>query len=206
MRKTALLFIVSVALSANVFARQNTWTSALGNVSFTTDSTWTISGNGIFQVWSDAVQTDYCSNKTEFSGGGCGRPFRVDCRSNLGGKKGDLFSWKAVYELRKELCPYPWRVPTKQDFIDLDIALGGTGENRRGDVEFVDSKYLGRWGGSLSGNTIGNQGIAGSYWSQTKDAFGFAYNLSFSINGGFVSPQISTMKTNGFSLRCVRGS
>jgi len=54
--------------------------------------------------------------------------FLIDCRSNPG-QKGDLFSWRAVSELKDVLCPYPWRVPTVQDFIDLDIALGGTGES-----------------------------------------------------------------------------
>ena len=137
--KKNLTIILAIALSFGVFAQQNTWPSALGNVSFATDSTWTISGNDIFQIWSDAVQTDYCSNKTSFRGGLNVKEnneyidnewvhFYVDCRSNPG-QKGDLFSWLAVYELRRELCPYPWRVPTVQDFIDLDIALGGTGRN-----------------------------------------------------------------------------
>ena len=82
------------------------------------------------------MQTDYCSNKTSFNSGDggaseCGNwekeVFHIDCRSNPD-FFGDLFSWQAVYELKYELCPYPWRVPSVQDFRDLDIAMGGNGQ------------------------------------------------------------------------------
>ena len=173
--------ILVLALSLGVFAQPNTWPSTLGNVSFATDSTWTISGNGIFQIWSDAVQTDSCSNRTEFDGG-CGNivigyNFNIDCLSNPG-QKGDLFSWQAVYELRYELCLYPWRVPTKQDFIDLDIAFGGTGRLRNGRIQFVTDNYINRWGGTYAGTSKKNticgqvlltgQGLFASYWSQSQ--------------------------------------
>ena len=192
--------------------------SSLGKVSFSTDSVWMISGNGITQIWSDAVQTDYCSNKTSFDGG---RWYRdndslirlelVDCRSNPN-QKGDLFSGTAIVELKEELCPYPWRVPTVQDFIDLDIALGGTGDIQYENSALIDN-YLNIWGGSYGGffgNEFGShnkilrdQGLNATYWSQTEIRGGWLNILSFNLDG-CIFPNISTSKFNGYSLRCVR--
>ncbi|MCL2413320.1 MAG: fibrobacter succinogenes major paralogous domain-containing protein, partial [Bacteroidales bacterium] len=124
MKKIFLILIIVTITFFPALINAQTWSTALGNASFATDSTWRISGNGITQMWSDVVQTDFCSNKTEFSGVDLTTAtFRVDCRSNPA-RKGDFFSWQAVYELRNELCPSPWRVPTAEDFRNLDIALG----------------------------------------------------------------------------------
>ena len=99
---------------------------SLGEVTFQTNQTWII-GN---QKWSDAVMATACQ-KESFNGGNW-RPtpmiFNTDCRSNEG--YGDLFSWCAVARFQNELCPPPWRVPTSEDFRDLDIALGGNGRSR----------------------------------------------------------------------------
>jgi len=202
-------FITSIfilTLPFGVFAQENnTWQSALGNVSFATDSTWTVSGNGITQIWSDAVQTDYCSERTEFNGGSFRSGFNIDCRSNPD-QKGDLFSWQAVYELKNELCPYPWRVPTKQDFIDLDVAFGGTGERMQQNWERSD-KYLDGWrltfgGSSTSFGSLSSQYARAFYWSQ--DGSKSLGNMFFAMVGGVVSPVEIACKSAGFSLRCVR--
>jgi len=213
--KKNLTIILAIALSFGVFAQQNTWPSALGNVSFATDSTWTISGNGIFQIWSDAVQTDYCSNKTSFRGGvddgAIWDPkwvsFNIDCRSNPY-HKGDLFSWRAVHDLKEELCPYPWRVPTKQDFVDLDIALGGTGKHQIR-VPTLRDKYLNDWGGDNGGFCSGMngvlfmQGFDGRYWSQSEFDINHAFFLFFSSHDHVRASAVMD-KANGHSLRCVR--
>jgi len=169
-----------------------------GKISFATDSTWTIGS----QIWSDAVQTSVCNNKTTFLGNS------ADCRSNPN-HKGDLFSFNAVSEFKYELCPYPWRVPTKQDFIDLDITLGGNG-NLRSDMEIISSKYLNSavWGGAyggfcLSGGWLSNQGTEAVYWSQSEYLSNGGYCLTFGDGGG-ISPQGWDYKDMGFSLRCVR--
>ncbi|MDR0437979.1 MAG: hypothetical protein LBH22_06730 [Bacteroidales bacterium] len=148
----ALLSVFSfIFMSCKKDEKPITWPTSLGNASFASNKTWTISNDTITQVWSDAVQTDYCSKKTTFAGWkleGDSVGYNIDCRSNPG-QKGDLFSWQAVYELRDELCPAPWRVPTRQDFIDLDIAMGGTG-GEQGNPTHRD-KYLKTWGGTHSG-------------------------------------------------------
>ena len=211
--KKNLTIILAIALSFGVFAQQNTWPSALGNVSFATDSTWTISGNGIFQIWSDAVQTDYCSNKTEFSGWYRNIGLNIDCRSNPG-FPGDLFSGQAVFDLRNELCPYPWRVPFRNDFIRLDIALGGDGSVRTrfhilpDTLRMVTDRYLNDWGGTLGGfvnssGYLGNQGRYAYYWSFTANGPNEAFFLFLGMNG-VVIPRDFHSRSYGFSLRCVR--
>ncbi|MCL2682000.1 MAG: fibrobacter succinogenes major paralogous domain-containing protein [Bacteroidales bacterium] len=184
-----------------------TWPTSLGNASFASNKTWTISNGTITQIWSDAVQTVDCSNKTIFDGG-LSALYNIDCRSNPG-QKGDLFSWRAVSELKDELCPEGWRVPTIQDFIDLDIALGGTGQNRYGQnyVQFITDNYLNRWGGTYggecnSGGTLDGQDSWTSYWSQSE-GYWDGYCLHFGT-GGVVNPGDWYFKNYGFALRCVR--
>ena len=101
----------------------------LGVVGFETNRVWRV-GN---QEWSDVVTATACQ-KADFSGdnqrlrnrtGSSWRfGFSADCRNN------SFFSWCAVAAFADVLCPYPWRVPTTQDFRDLDIAFGGNGQDR----------------------------------------------------------------------------
>jgi len=173
----------------------------LGTVSFATDNIWPISGHGISQIWSDAVQATGCGNKTTFFG------TRADCRSNPD-FKGDLFSWHAVSRYKNELCPPPWRVPTRQDFINLDIALGGSG-GRTNDNPTHLEKYLNIWGGEFGGvaspfnGQLGIQHYQGYYWSQTQLAGTEVFNLRIHHHG-FVDSQNRSLKDPGYSLRCVR--
>ena len=167
----------------------------LGTVTFATAQTWTIGA----QMWSDAVQATGC-NKIAFDGN------NPDCRSNPD-YKGDLFSWYAVDSYKSQLCPSGWRVPTRQDFIDLDIALGGTGNNRNSDVTTV-AKYLNTWDGVYGGACIAdgaldNQGLTAYYWSQLENGTNNAYSLAYS-SGGSIYPQNYNYKLYGFTLRCVQ--
>jgi len=212
MRKTAFLFIVSVALSANVFAQQgcnnNTpgWGASLGTVSFATDRIWTIGS----QMWSDAVTATAC-NKTDFDGGYFRDAiFNADCRSSPG-RLGKLFSWCAVMRFADELCPYPWRVPTSQDFINLDMALGGTGIARGQRDTIVRDRYINDWGTSFIGRTCSFMGVNvnATYWSQTERDIRLAYSLYFNPNnnhegGGWNMPRAVNGKAVGMALRCVR--
>ena len=213
MKKNITLVFVFV-LSFGVFAQQNTWSSALGNVSFATDSIWTISRefmfmDDIFQIWSDAVQTDVCSRKKSFNGGSFEKGFNIDCRSNPD-QKGDLFSWRAVFELRYELCPYPWRVPTREDFINLDRALGGGGSVFRCDRRWSHiDKYLNNWGGVFGGRSSSSgylmgQDLRADYWSQEPSFGCSAYTLSFHYIKGHIFPQNCIERSFGASLRCIR--
>ncbi|MCL2417012.1 MAG: fibrobacter succinogenes major paralogous domain-containing protein [Bacteroidales bacterium] len=198
---------VTINRTTHIAAVPAQWFTSLGRTTFATDNTWTIvSRNGaITQIWSDAVQAENC-NKTSFSGGylyGDSLTLKVDCRSNPG-FPGDLFSWLAVYELRDELCPYPWRVPTREDFIDLDVALGGTGDKRGGDREFVMNNFINRWGGAFGGGSgptgvLWHQSSWGDYWSKTEEGFYLGFGIL-----GTVSPRNFDSQRDGLALRCIR--
>jgi len=186
------------------------WLTSLGVTSFASDNTWRISKGRITQIWSDAVTATACQ-KTTFYGGSLVDDvwvLNVDCRSNPG-FPGDLFSWLAVQKLSDELCPYPWRVPTIQDFIDLDVALGGTGHNRGDTREFVEENFINRWGGAFGGGSgptgnLWHQNSWGDYWSQsTKEDTYYGYYLFFSKFGS-VGPRNFDGKNDGLHLRCVK--
>jgi uncharacterized protein (TIGR02145 family) len=195
------------------------WGTSLGIVSFATDSTWTISNDTITQIWSDAVTASNCQ-KTKFNGERSQNSFNADCRSNPD-RKGDLFSWCAVVRFQDTLCPYPWRVPTAQDFIDLDIALGSDGgyhvSRTLDSLENLLVSYF-IWGGEPSGGcylhgTMKHQGSVAFYWSQSKfrayntdTSHGLALQFGFCTSNKewFTGPQDGKWKGSGVSLRCVR--
>jgi len=210
-------FTDTVALTVGTFGcNSNTpgWGSGLEHVIFTNQGhNVVISGNGVTQTWSGAVAALNCQ-KTTFWGGSAGN-FNADCRSNPN-FPGDLFSWCAVMRFADVLCPpeQGWRVPTMQDFIDLDIAMGGSGNNRSSgssDIAtpaFVTENYITRWGGafggvSISGGTLNDPGGWGSYWSSTELDATSAGRLFF-FTDGYVNPQGWSSKGFGLSLRCVR--
>jgi len=177
------------------------WGSSLGVVSFVSNKTWTISENGISQIWSDAVQADSCSAKTSFYGGDrVTEIFKIDCRSNPNGE-GDFFSWCAVVKYGDILCPSPWRVPTRWDFVDLYNALGG--------IHSTNSRFIYDWGGSAYSGGSNSRGVLYghgtwvSYWSQTEGDSTGGRGLYFNSKG-LVNPHYWNSKRFGFLLRCVR--
>ena len=183
--------------------------TSLGKASFATDSTWKIpAANGaLAQEWSDAVQTDSCSHKTTFDGGDyMTSSYNVDCRSNPN-YKGDLFSWRAVAEV-EGICPDGWRVPTTEDFQNLDKLLGGTGDNHYDGTTTQVDKYINTWGGAYGGRcysdgSLTNQGLRGVYWSQSESSAANGFRMDFTTDG-IVTPQFWNPKDSGFSLRCVQ--
>jgi len=176
------------------------WGESLGVVTFASEQTWKIGD----QEWSDVVQATNC-NKEAYNAGSAGN-FNADCRSNPG-QRGNLFSWCAVARFAETLCPDGWRVPTKDDFIALNIALGGTGLNRQNSAELRD-RHLKEWGGAFGGRTSGNgtlayQDVNALYWTQSQQGAdtGFSYSV---MENGNSSPQGWNNKSQGFSVRCVR--
>jgi uncharacterized protein (TIGR02145 family) len=175
------------------------WGESLGTVSFVTDQTWRVG----LHTWSDVVQASNC-NKTAFDGGLINN-FNADCRSNPN-NKGDFFSWCAIARFGNELCPEPWRVPTLDDFVALDRALGGNG-SRRTNVRHRN-RYLTNWGGTYGGRALSdgallNQGTWGIYWSQSENNAGSGFRLNFATDG-YVGPRGWDNKNRGFAVRCVR--
>jgi uncharacterized protein (TIGR02145 family) len=191
----------------------------MGTASFKTDNTWTVGS----QTWSDAVMATRC-RKEEFDGGAYGKgEYKIDCRSNeFPGDDyndpqvyGDFFSWEAVNTQRSILCPEPWRTPTAQDFIDLDIALGGDGVNNEmlsGRIQ----RYLAEWGGEFGGYcwvdptsgtnilTVQEQTQYACYWTGESVSKSNAAGLFFGTPRGYLSPAGNAEKTNGYTLRCIK--
>jgi uncharacterized protein (TIGR02145 family) len=201
-----LLTIFTLSLFANLTFGQNgcndsvpNWGESLGVVSFKTNKTWIV-GN---QEWSDAVMATACQKET-FNGGDWNIDnYNADCRSNPG--YSDLFSWCAIFRFQNELCPEDWKIPTIQDFIDLDIAFGGTGYRRMG-LQFIEN-YL-SWGGTYSGcckydGLLGDQGSGVGYWSSTEKNLSEVSILYFHFEGS-IFPQGVANKNFGNPLRCVR--
>jgi hypothetical protein len=100
-----------------------------GNLNIETQI-WEIEGNGIKQVWSNAVQASVCANRGDDFDQGTYPYVISDCQRPANGFNGDYFTWCVVGRFQNQLCPPPWRVPTVQDYADLDIALGGNGSSR----------------------------------------------------------------------------
>jgi uncharacterized protein (TIGR02145 family) len=163
--------------------------------------TWVIEGNDISQTWSDHINVPAC-DKTNFNGGTTEAP-RADCRNNPGYYY--LYSWSYVNENAATLCPAPWRVPTKDDFIALDKALGGTGDTTEKNV-LQASKYSTVWGGVYGGfadrSSVNFAGSLAYYWSAVVNN-STAHSLRFTTEG-HITAQKSNYQNFGYLLRCVK--
>jgi len=181
----------------------------LGLISFASDREWTIEGNGITQIWSDAVQATGC-NKTEFRGDFENRVWFVDCRSNPD-HSGDFFSWCLVDHFASELCPAPWRVPSAEDFCNLDRILFNHQACRTHTTtpENMIATYINRWGGAFGGatgsrGTLFFQDVKAYYWSISEHDKNYAFYLDYDMHGRIQPQCLANAKSLGFSLRCVR--
>ncbi|MCL2026999.1 MAG: hypothetical protein FWG79_00770 [Bacteroidales bacterium] len=179
-------------------------------------------GNIAAQIWSDFVISPQC-NKTSYNGGSA-PTFNVDCKRNetLTTFPGDYFSWCAVMKYAHILCPAPWRVPSKQDFIHLDILLGGQGvqDSRNPSDQVISGQAYtsgsnnnnnsgthnprgGSWQGSRFTANASVLTVANSnYWSSTDGNTQGAYTLYY--GGNLISPQPTSNKGSGFAVRCVK--
>jgi uncharacterized protein (TIGR02145 family) len=163
--------------------------------------TWTV-GN---QIWSDVIQMPEC-NKEEYPID----PYTPHCRKYTDRMGTDYFyNWSYANFNGPALCPSPWRVPSNTDFMNLDMALGGSGANRTDDSPaWVDEQYINVWGGTYiggiqsSGSSL-NRETAGYYWSSIGNSSVTAYGLAFAING-LVYPQVTQFKQEGMAIRCVK--
>lgn len=192
---------------------------SLGTVSFLSDRTWTIEGSEL--VWSDAVQASVATGRTVFQGSDqSATTHYCDCRDGNTGY-GDFFTWCTAIRFRNELCPDGWRIPSTADFVELDIALGGTGVNRTAydntyAASFITPNYVERWGGGYGGNCAAVKPMYGSqvqaagyvaYWigrDVEGTDIGKAKHLGYVKGSGYVYVDQSVSKGAGEMLRCVR--
>lgn len=216
----SIITITSSILANRCNTNMPNWGPSLGETGFASSSVWEIrdENNVLIQTWSDAVTASNCGNRVDFNGGADDeRGFNADCRSNPN-FDGDVFSWCAVVRFAHLLCPYPWRVPTPDDFAALHVAIGGTGEAASFSAEIFGALRE-QWGGQLAGtftwfeqlntNVHQNANVMGIYWASAS--FPSTANPDVLVGGAFytdswntVSPRSSNMKNVGLPLRCVK--
>jgi uncharacterized protein (TIGR02145 family) len=162
--------------------------------------TWVIGD----QTWSDVIHIPEC-NKEAFEGSNT----NPQCRSYTHeGTTNYYYNWPYADQKASALCPLPWRVPSKEDFIALDIALGGDGEPRYDeDPAWITANYVNTWGGSYAGfaneGAMYSMGEDGHYWSSSSDEDTTAYHLYISLSG-LVYPNVYGLSHGGFQVRCVK--
>ncbi|MCL2026965.1 MAG: hypothetical protein FWG79_00600, partial [Bacteroidales bacterium] len=192
-------------------------TVSWGGVNNINTNARTISGNGITQQWSGVVTTTNCNKATYTSDNTV-----TDCRRPTNGFNGHYFNFCFVIRHAATLCPSPWRVPTCQDFVNLDVALGGNGNNRNttvnghtittqvawyigttGDGDAAQNNVGSTWGGTRFTANTSDLTIAHSdYWSSSENSATNAFYLT--LLESYIYPRDNTTKSFGFALRCVR--
>lgn len=194
------------------------WGETLGDITFRTDKVWEIGD----QLWSDVVLTSVCSVREDFVGApnNSTEVLCTDCRKGHDGY-GNLFTQCAVVKYRKELCPDGWRVPTAEDMVALNKALGGDGKNiitwGTPEGQVLLGRYISEWGAELSGNctplgVMPPVGYEGYYWTQTQHDYfestggrpNNAIYTGLKKNGSLVYATYASVKSYGMALRCVR--
>jgi hypothetical protein len=167
--------------------------------------TWVITGNGITQTWSDRINVPAC-DKASYANNAS----NPQCRSHtINSVKYYYYNWPYVNANQTTMCPpgSNWRVPTKDDFVALDIALGGNGVTPRAvTYDWIQSTYMNIWNGEFSGNAD-NGNTPGNYenmvyWSITPSKTNYAYGLQYRANELNVSG--SHWYAYGLQCRCVR--
>ncbi|MDR1405757.1 MAG: fibrobacter succinogenes major paralogous domain-containing protein [Prevotellaceae bacterium] len=161
--------------------------------------TWSIEGHGVAQTWSDHINMPAC-DKAEFNSGTRHEP-QPDCRNNPGYYF--LYNWYYVNDYASSLCPAPWRVPGRDDFISLNRALGGTTDGSSN--ETMAARYAADWGaaygGLASSDGFSYLGIYGYYWSISEGFAGNSYYLYLSSSNVYSYSHF--YKSFGLALRCV---
>ncbi len=175
---------------------------SLGNINFISSQTWVFGG----QTWSAPVNASACQ-KTTYNGGSSGN-YNADCRSNMGGSAGHLFSWCAVVRYANMLCPSPWRVPTTSDFANLDQSLGGSGVSKYNNPPHLNNYYT-YWSAENTyvcdgnGGYLTNEPYAAQYWSSDETVADWSNWLRVTPNYS-VDIGAGHMKSWGQLLRCVK--
>jgi hypothetical protein len=164
------------------------------------------------QTWSDAIKAkpSGCTETTNF--GTTDPPTTAYYwTSGLQSGSGYLYNYKCLNENAASLCPSPWHVPLIADFVTLDIALGGTGENRWGvGAAWIQTNLIERWGGVFSGyangTVISEKGTAIAYFANELNQYNMVGHLYTNAEWTSVETTGNTVsyRRYGAQIRCVR--
>ncbi len=131
-------------------------------------------------------------------------------------KYGRLYDWNTA----KAVCPTGFHLPSRQEWVSLAKAAGGTGDY--GDGGTAGKKLKARSGWTDNGNGTDAYGFSalpggyrdiadgsfdmvgglGYWWTATEYSSGKAYYRGMSDNYGDVH-EVYADKGNGFSVRCI---
>lgn len=103
--------------------------------------------------------------------------------------------WSGTGGNANGVCPTGWRVPSKQDFRELDIEDTTDAFNR---LKLTLGGFRNGGGGELN-----EQGIRGRYWTSDSDDNSIQSATSFTITNDIVTFS-GNYRANGFSIRCVK--
>jgi uncharacterized protein (TIGR02145 family) len=148
--------------------------------------TWTFGSSPL--VWSDAIQIPNC-NKTSFTNS----TDDPQCRSYTDGESNTwyYYNWAYVSTNAATLCPAPWRVPTREDFVALMAATSS--------AELVDDWG---YGGFADGSNVNEVDSFGYFWSSKEDRSNSGYLYYGSGNGNLGT--FYRDKHLGYQVRCVK--
>ena len=135
-------------------------------------------------------------------------------------KFGALYNWYAINPAtngNKNVCPTGWHVPTDAEWTTLTTFLGGEsvagGKMKSTGTQYWISSNTGAtnssgWSGLPGGlryynGTFYDIGANGNWWSSTEGNTDFAWGRFLLYGNGDVYRNAS-LKTGGFSVRCVR--
>jgi uncharacterized protein (TIGR02145 family) len=205
--KKIFLFTIAIAYTLTATAQKGCnnspagWGKNLGRVTFKTNKTWKIGK----QEWSDVVRAANC--KKETYNGGISDSYNADCRQNPTGNV--LFSWCAVTRFPNQICPRGWKMPTKEDFVQLEKTLNDIYKRMDGKKNDKPVKKYMIYGCSFQdlccngeGELISQQSYA-QHWSQSEYDASYGYHLSFNVSDD-IYPQSNSNKNYGFTVRCVK--
>jgi uncharacterized protein (TIGR02145 family)/uncharacterized repeat protein (TIGR02543 family) len=131
-------------------------------------------------------------------------------------KYGRLYTWDAA----KAACPAGWHLPTREEWADLTIAVGGTGTYGTGGTAGKVLKSASGWyndknatdsygfsalpGGYRSFMGISTRaGENGTWWTATEWASDFAYYRIMYYSNDHVGED-GESKSYGYSVRCLQ--
>jgi hypothetical protein len=188
--RTATVAIAAGSLSHAVAVSQEAMPLPIPPYAASTQ-TWTFGNSSL--IWSDVIHIPNCNNP--FDDSSLDEPkccsYAVDETTWY-----YYYNWPYVNTNKDELCPSPWRVPTKGDFETL--------------VSVVPYSVLWElWpaAGRAAADEIKDQGLFFAYWSSTRDSsdpnYGYqAWHLLCAFNERY---QLGSSGVyTGFEVRCVK--
>jgi uncharacterized protein (TIGR02145 family) len=166
--------------------------------------TWTVG----MQIWSGALSNPVagCVSTTNF--GSASIPSDAFyLTSGLYNGSGYMYNWDCVDKTGSALCPSPWRVPTLDDIVTLDITLGGSGAIGELNQPVLHAgAYVVPWGGVYGGvytdESFTDQGNHMTYWTGTNSRTNWGRLLRVT-KAGIVNVGEERYRRNGMQVRCV---